>query len=300
MHALTGRPASPLKAREIAGRSDGIPLLVEELVAAEDSGRVGVPPHLRDLYLSRVDALSAVAAAIVKASAVAGSGVLGDTVVAVSGVAQEGVTAAVEEAVAAGCLVTDGSEYGFRHELLREAVYESLVPSRRRALHEALARTLAETGGGNAATVARHWLEGAHPSEAAACSITAAEEAERLHAPGAAHAHFERVLELWNELPASERHWLRRPPSLPTGAAIRCIAVGQRCRLRGWWMMRPQLRGRRVTLLCRSALTTRWLGHTCDWSMHCGNEDASMRRRPRPATAPGPAATATSRPTGWS
>jgi DNA-binding CsgD family transcriptional regulator/tetratricopeptide (TPR) repeat protein len=115
------------------------------------------------------------------------------------------VTAAVEEAVAAGCLVTDGSEYGFRHELLREAVYESLVPSRRRALHEALARTLAETGGGNAAAVARHWLEGGHPSEAAACSITAAEEAERLHAPGAAHIHFERVLELWDELPASER-----------------------------------------------------------------------------------------------
>ncbi len=205
VHALTGRPAGPLKAREIAGRSDGIPLLVEELVAAEDSGRVGVPPHLRELYLSRLDALSAPAAAIVRAAAVAGSGVLGDTVVAASGVPQEGVTAAVEEAVAAGCLVTDGGEYGFRHELLREAVYESLVPSRRRVLHEALARTLAEAASGNAATVARHWLERGHPSEAAACSITAAEEAERLHAPGAAHTHLERILELWDELPASER-----------------------------------------------------------------------------------------------
>jgi hypothetical protein len=47
--AITGTPASPKHAARIYGRSGGIPLLVEEVLAAEASGATGVPDHLRDL-----------------------------------------------------------------------------------------------------------------------------------------------------------------------------------------------------------------------------------------------------------
>ena len=45
------------------------------------------------------------------------------------------VADALDEAVAADVIVADGTGYRMRHELLREAVYQSLPPARRRDLH---------------------------------------------------------------------------------------------------------------------------------------------------------------------
>ena len=42
---------------------------------------------------------------------------------------------AIEEALARGVLVASGSVLGFRHELLREAIEDSISPPRRLELH---------------------------------------------------------------------------------------------------------------------------------------------------------------------
>ena len=59
---IADAPPSPEYARRVHRRSGGIPLLVEEVLAAEATGAAGVPDHLRDLFLTRVERLGAQAA----------------------------------------------------------------------------------------------------------------------------------------------------------------------------------------------------------------------------------------------
>ncbi|HUH07727.1 MAG TPA: response regulator transcription factor, partial [Egibacteraceae bacterium] len=53
-------------------------------------------------------------------------------------------------------------------------------------------------GGAEQATLARHWDAGGRADPAALAHLAAAEAAERVHAPVAAHAHWQRVLALWD------------------------------------------------------------------------------------------------------
>ncbi|MFE9328395.1 AAA family ATPase [Nocardia sp. NPDC052278] len=50
----------------------------------------------------------------------------------------------LEPAVAAGLIEIDGHEVGFRHPLIRSAIYQAATPSRRLAAHAALARVLTD------------------------------------------------------------------------------------------------------------------------------------------------------------
>ncbi len=54
---------------------------------------------------------------------------------------------AVEEALAGGVLVADGPVIGFRHELIREAIEDSISPPRRAELHARVMSALAEQVG---------------------------------------------------------------------------------------------------------------------------------------------------------
>ncbi len=58
---------------------------------------------------------------------------------------------AVDECLASGILVADGTGLRFRHELVRMAVAEALAPHRRAELHERLLAALEERGGADPA-----------------------------------------------------------------------------------------------------------------------------------------------------
>lgn len=182
-------------------RTGGVPLLVEEVLAAEVSGTAGVPPHLRDLFLVRVGQLGIHAARAVEGVAVV-SDRCGERLAAdVVGTDRATVAAALDRAVAANVLEPDGKGYRMRHELLREAVYDALPPARRRELHARTAAALAAVPHPNAAALAHHWYEADEPAHAALANLDAAALAERVHAPGAVHAYLERVLEHFDALP---------------------------------------------------------------------------------------------------
>ena len=67
--------------------------------------------------------------------------------------------AAVREAVAQQLLVPDGaSGLAFRHALLREAIYNDLLPGERSRLHARLAELLSERPDSSAAELAVHCL----------------------------------------------------------------------------------------------------------------------------------------------
>jgi predicted ATPase len=116
-------------------RSGGVPLYVEEVLAAEAAGTAAVPDHLRDLFRARVWRLGKSAARAVDVVAAVGEHCRARLVAQVLEADAATVADALDEAVAADVIVADGKGYRMRHELLREAVYQSLPPARRRDLH---------------------------------------------------------------------------------------------------------------------------------------------------------------------
>jgi len=174
-------------------RSGGIPLLVEEVVAA---GTAGVPEHLRSMFLARIRAMGPAVFDAVAVAAVVDQGCDENEVAEVLGVDACDSLTALEAAVGADVLLVDAGGFRVRHDLLREAVYDALPPGHRRDLHARVARVLARRGV-EPAELARHWYGAGVVDEAARACLAAASQAERDHAPAAAHRHLERVLELW-------------------------------------------------------------------------------------------------------
>ena len=108
-------------------------------------------------------------------------------------------------------VTVDDERYGFRHALLREVVYDDLLPGERTELHAALARALEnriEGGEGGAhvtAQAAHHWAAAGDQPQALAAAVRAALAAERVNAFGEAQALFERALGLWERVEDPER-----------------------------------------------------------------------------------------------
>lgn len=204
--AILESSPDPALVEELFARSQGNPFFAEELLAASgDSGGQRLPESLRDALTARVERLSSEARQVVRSAAVAGSIVGHRLLVAASALPDGQLAAALREAIENNVLVQDpvSESYGFRHELLREALYEELLPGERVALHAALARALESDPGlavgahGAAAQRATHWSAAHEVARALAASVQAGFEAEQVWSFEEANAHFEHAVELW-------------------------------------------------------------------------------------------------------
>jgi hypothetical protein len=90
LRAILGADAAPGVADVVFGRSGGNAYLVEELAGVVRAGGdpAGLPPSLRDVLLSRVDALSADAQRLLRTASVAGRTVPDRLLAGVAGVAR--------------------------------------------------------------------------------------------------------------------------------------------------------------------------------------------------------------------
>ncbi len=111
---------------------------------------------------------------------------------------------ALREAVEAQLIVVGRDErYGFRHALIREVIYDDLLPGERAELHLRLARKLESTLGEEdhmairAAAVAHHYNAAGDQPQALRSAVAAARSVERGGTPGAAAALLDRALALW-------------------------------------------------------------------------------------------------------
>lgn len=193
---ITGtRPADP-DATSLYRRTGGIPLLVEEVLAAGDRG---LPDHLRRTFVGRVADQGGEVAQALQVVAVADE--CDELVVAGAlDVEPPAVAAALVRARDADLVAVNAVGYRFRHDLLRDAVYDDIPPGRRRHLHRRVAELLTTRGDTDPAVLAGHWqLAGAH-EQFALTSLAAAEQAVQMHAPGSAHGHYQRVLTAWPRL----------------------------------------------------------------------------------------------------
>jgi DNA-binding CsgD family transcriptional regulator len=113
---------------------------------------------------------------------------------------------AVDEALARGVLVADGTALGFRHELIREALEQSISPTRRAELHaQVWAALAAPPHRADNARLAHHAELGGLEDEAAASARLAAAEAERVGALRETYLQAERALRLGHGLDRAER-----------------------------------------------------------------------------------------------
>src|SRR4029079_13802583 len=176
----------------------GNPFFAEELLAAGATGPDDqLPASLRDVLLARANALSEPARRLLGVVAVGGRAADEPLLTRVSGIAEADLTAALDEATSQNLLVPsdDGTAagYAFRHALLREALYDDLLPGTRRRLHARYAEVLGEKppldGAARAAQLVeiaghataayalplalRRWIEAARASDASFASMSA-------------------------------------------------------------------------------------------------------------------------------
>jgi DNA-binding CsgD family transcriptional regulator/tetratricopeptide (TPR) repeat protein len=168
--------------RAIAG-AGGNPLFVTELLSAirqegllqTSDGRADVaarslppmPPTLRLTILRRVSFLpEETLQALRSASIMGGSFTLTDLSTSTARSALS-LSDALAEAIAAGVLADEGARLRFRHDLIRDAIYEDLPGSVRLALHREAGQRLAAAGAPTS-QVAEHLARGAIAGDASA------------------------------------------------------------------------------------------------------------------------------------
>lgn len=204
VEALADGPLAPEVVTSVVERSEGNPFFAEELLAS-GSDYTDIPAGLAELLLARLERQSPDARRVLRVISVAGESVSHAALAEVSGLGEDELDEALRESVQHHVLVIEKGAYAFRHALLQEAVYGDLLPGERIRMHAAFAARILRTpqGRGHDAKLAFHSLQSRDLTTALPALLRAADEAERLGAPGAALRHVEQALEIWDAVPAS-------------------------------------------------------------------------------------------------
>jgi tetratricopeptide (TPR) repeat protein len=159
---LVGNKTLPVDVlAEIVERTDGIPLFVEEItkavleaesegaarrtVATVPSSALAVPPSLHASLMARLDRLGP-AKEVAQVGSVIGREFSHALLAAVTRKSEPELVSALDRLVQAGLLFRQGlppqASYLFKHALVQDAAYSTLLRDRRRALHARIAETL--------------------------------------------------------------------------------------------------------------------------------------------------------------
>jgi DNA-binding CsgD family transcriptional regulator len=164
--------------RQLTAQAAGNPLYLRELVDAlareraqaspaqehVSAAQEQLPASLAAVLNDRLSSVSAVTAQILRTAALLGGKfTVTDLAVLLRRPVSE-LAAGLQEAVAARILVGSGVELAFRHQLIHQALYESMPTALRTALHAEAARELAATGT-DALSVAQQLFAAREPGE---------------------------------------------------------------------------------------------------------------------------------------
>ena len=198
----------------LIARADGVPLFVEELTRAVIESAGGgiasheVPATLQDGLMARLDRLTG-AKDVAQIAAVIGRefpyALLRDVVAAShNALLEDELGAALQRLVDAELVYARGvppeATYNFKHALIHETAYASLLKSHRRELHKIVATVLTETCATLAETqpeiAAQHWEAAAEADRAVAAWQDAAERARDRGANVEAERYYRRAIEV--------------------------------------------------------------------------------------------------------
>jgi len=220
-----GRRLPDQVVEQIVSSAGGIPLYVEEversvlesgqLVGTKDTWvlaspfvELEIPGTLQGSLLARLDGLGP-AKSVAQVAAVLGRSFTFDLLATVSGLSTDQLGRFLDRLVASGLLLhdetSDGGEYVFKHVLVQEAAYESLLRRSRRTIHERVASVLDAQIAAGATTapeiVARHYEAAGLLAQAAAHYQVAANLAAERSGHREAIAFLRRGIDLARQLP---------------------------------------------------------------------------------------------------
>jgi class 3 adenylate cyclase/predicted ATPase len=221
----SGKPFPAALLQQIAARTDGIPLFVEELTKAVlESGLVearegryelvrplpslGIPSTLQDSLAARLDRLGD-ARAVAQLGAVIGREFSYELLAAVSPLDAESLEAALDRLAEAELVYRRGggasATYVFKHALIQEEAYQTLLRSVRQQYHRRIAEALEERVSpareAQPEVIAHHYTEAGLAAQAVPHWQRAGERALRRSASAEAIAHFAKGIELVETLP---------------------------------------------------------------------------------------------------
>jgi tetratricopeptide (TPR) repeat protein len=213
----------------IVAKTDGVPLFVEELTksvmesAGEDNA---VPATLKDSLMARLDRLGE-AREVAQIAAVIGRQFTFLLLDAVASKSADQLEATLAKLVAAGIVFPEERSlvrsFSFKHALVRDAAYESLLLTRRREWHERIAKALEENFTDITARepdlLAYHFGEAGLLEPACDYRMRAGDQAVSRSAYPEAIAHFSAGLRHAESLPTPDRMRRQLDFLLKLGAA---------------------------------------------------------------------------------
>jgi TOMM system kinase/cyclase fusion protein len=214
-----GKVLPPEMVQQIAAKTDGVPLFVEELTKAvlESGLQVGahsrapsfsIPTTLHDSLMARLDRLGP-AKEVAQLGATLGREFSYELLQAVSPVDEATLQQALARLVAAEVLYQRGLapqvHYLFKHALIQDAAYQSLLKSTRQQYHQQIARVLEEhfpeTKETQPELLAHHYTEAGLIARAIPYWQQAGQRAIARSANAEAISHLTKGLELLKTLP---------------------------------------------------------------------------------------------------
>ncbi len=229
----------------IVSKADGVPLYVEELTKTileseflhEEADRytlagslseVSIPATLQDSLMARLDRLPT-AREVAQLGAVLGREFAYQMLCSLAphdeSVVQDGLRRLVEDELLYQRGRPPRSRYIFKHALIQDAAYQSLLKRTRQQYHQQVARLLEErfpeTVAAQPELVAHHYCEAGCTEEAIAYSQKAGQIALGRSANVEAVTHFNKALELLAQLPETpERHEQELEIQMALGPAL--------------------------------------------------------------------------------
>jgi class 3 adenylate cyclase/predicted ATPase len=210
---------------EIVERADGVPLFLEEVTKTVVDARpaempsagwsLSVPPTLHASLMARLDRIGPAAKEIAQIGAAIGREFSYELAAKVADRPEPELKQTLGRLVDAGLLFQRGamprSSFLFKHGLLQDAAYSTLLRDRRRRLHARIAGAIEEMfpelAESQPEVIARHLTEAGSRKQAAIYWQRAGELALRRSAGSEALKHFSSALLLLEEMPDATERW---------------------------------------------------------------------------------------------
>jgi predicted ATPase/class 3 adenylate cyclase len=228
--ASRGRSLPERVIAALVARTDGIPLFVEELTrmvveswpsaaggseetaAPGDAVQFSIPATLHELLLARLDRLAGAGKDVAQLGAVLGREFTFKLIERASHIDGDHLRGGLMQLVEAGLIRRQehatGTLYVFKHALVQEAAYGSLLKTDRKRHHRRVAETIerdfTDVAAQQPELLAHHFAEAGAAEQATAYLDKAGARAVQRSAHTDAITHYQRAIALVDELPESE------------------------------------------------------------------------------------------------
>jgi class 3 adenylate cyclase/tetratricopeptide (TPR) repeat protein len=224
---MKDKPLPKEVVNELLAQADGVPLYIEEITkqvlesgqlrpadssgdAMPSSSRLPIPPAVQDSLTARLDRLGT-GKAVVQLAATVGRSFRFELLQAVSGTDEGPLRGELDRLVGSGLMFRSGilpnETYTFKHALIQDAAYASLLRSARQTYHRRIAGVLtdsfSELADAQPELLAQHYVRAGMAAQAIANWIRAGQQAIARSAYSEALSGFRSALEQLATLPAS-------------------------------------------------------------------------------------------------